>query len=601
MTRIPLMRQKAGQFLTNYIRQIHDMAETLLTEPLSEVTEELFALFEKNGNRLKYEEVYFGRRKFLALYGMAVIVPELWQAGRPKNEYVQKLTEIISSVCREECWALPAHVNRRENADWRYTVDLFASETAQTLSELVTLGRAYLPEELYDEVKEQVEKRVLVPFFSSSPPYASWEGCGHNWNAVCIGAIGSAALYLWKEREELPVFMKRLEASLAHYVDGFEEDGTCMEGIGYFTYGMTYFTGFAKQLYDESNGKENLFLLPKLENIAQFQQKMYFQSGRTVSFSDGETKAKFRMGLTLLLAQQYEGVSLPDERLACDFNTDNCYRFMGLYRDYVWVKEFLEQRKNDTAVEKTSELVQKMSPPENVFHARHSVLPAAQWSICESRNGAGVAVKGGHNDEPHNHNDIAGFLYLSGEEFLLTDLGAGEYTKEYFSSGRYEILCNSALGHSVPVVNGTLQKAGRQYASGEFFADGNGRTRIEFSGAYEKGLLKQAVRELAFDMENGTLCVKDSFEADMELSVTEQLVTQYPVEIVGNIVNICGEHSALTIELPKYAKDVRFLEKPHRNHEGGDEVVRLIQWDVPAGKQVQTEFTIERVVTKNGI
>lgn len=56
-----------------------------------------------------------------------------------------------------------------------------------------------------------------------------------------------------------------------------------------------------------------------------------------------------------------------------------------------------------------------------------------------------MAAKGGNNGEPHNHNDVGSFFYLVGDEMLLTDLGAGEYTKEYFHEGRYRILCNNSL------------------------------------------------------------------------------------------------------------------------------------------------------------
>ena len=38
-----------------------------------------------------------------------------------------------------------------------------------------------------------------------------------------------------------------------------------------------------------------------------------------------------------------------------------------------------------------------------------------------------MAAKGGNNGESHNHNDVGSFLYLAGDEMLLTDLGAGEY------------------------------------------------------------------------------------------------------------------------------------------------------------------------------
>ena len=75
-----------------------------------------------------------------------------------------------------------------------------------------------------------------------------------------------------------------------------------------------------------------------------------------------------------------------------------------------------------------------------------------------------MAAKGGNNGESHNHNDVGSFLYLAGDEMLLTDLGAGEYTRDYFGEKRYDILCNHSFGHSVPVIDGKGRKERNMHA-----------------------------------------------------------------------------------------------------------------------------------------
>ncbi|MFQ9546993.1 MAG: hypothetical protein ACLRZ6_03275 [Lachnospiraceae bacterium] len=57
---------------------------------------------------MRYEAVYFGRRKFLSVLGLAEC-DLAW-----KRRY-SKLEEVIREICAEECWALPAHVRRKEN------------------------------------------------------------------------------------------------------------------------------------------------------------------------------------------------------------------------------------------------------------------------------------------------------------------------------------------------------------------------------------------------------------------------------------------------------------------------------------------------------
>lgn len=576
------------QFHKNFINQVLNLAEQMRSQQLPEPTEELFALFETTGNRLKYEEVYFMRRKFLAVYGLAAYIGK-------KKEDVDKLGEVLLEICSEECWALPAHVNRREDENWRVTVDLFASETAQALSEILGLVNPSLPRELRLPdalcyvVEQEIERRVFVPFFTSEPNYGCWECADHNWNAVCAGSIGSACIYLMQGRQEerLQECIKRLCHSLTYYLDGFKDDGTCMEGIGYFTYGMTYFVGFAEQLLRYSKGTINLFENEKVKKIAQFQQKMYVQSGKTVSFSDGEQNAKFRMGLTSFLAKKYEGVRIPKETLAAGFESDTCYRFMGLMRDYLWTME-----------EDTKDGVLDMeSFEESGAISRHDVLPDAQWSICESAAGTAMAVKGGTNGEPHNHNDIGSFCYLAGDEFLITDLGAGEYTKEYFGAGRYDILCNSSLGHSVPIISGQKQMAGSKYRASEFRADGQGKTWVEFAGAYPEGTANSLTRETRFFMDTGALTVVDYYDLPKGTNFfTEQLVTQGTVEIQEHGAWIRGKDHDCVLQLPEGIRRIWCQEKEHKNHEGETEIVRLIQWEVPLqlGKENKgtTWFTI---------
>jgi len=583
-------------FQEQYKKQIKALADSMRNQNMPSLTEELFAMFESTGNRLKYEDVYFTRRKFLAVFGIAAVVFK-------RQEDLEKLEEVLQELCAEECWALPAHVNRKDNPEWRFTVDLFAAETAQALAEIVALVGEEQKEfgltiETCKKVRSEIERRVLVPFEQT---VQGWECSDHNWNAVCCGGIGSAAIYLLAGKEEarLKKLLQRICHSLIFYLNGFREDGACMEGIGYFTYGMTYFTGFAEQLLRYSNGKINLFNNDKVRRIAEFQQKMYFGCGQTVSFSDGETSAKFRMGLTCFLAKQYETVRIPNRKFAAGFETDPCYRFMGLIRDVLWTA--------DAEYEKNVDTVKEAELSEG--NVRHDILPLAQWSICESKNGIGFAIKGGNNNEPHNHNDVGSFLYLAEGEQLICDLGAGEYTAEYFGANRYNILCNSSEGHSVPIINGRLQQSGLQFRASSFDAYDRGKTKIEFAGAYEDGTVNKLTRDAEFSIDAGVLTIIDEFELPLYTAFTENLVTKGSVLLKENRAYIQGKFSACIIQIEGEIQNLHVLEKNFFNHSGELEVVRLIQWDVlpeihkgEKGEQYHgvSKYTIWKYGTESG-
>lgn len=332
------MLKELERFYTDYCGEIRKEADALRGEQMPPVTEELFAIYENTGNRLKYESVYFLRRKYLAVFGLKGILD-----GEERD--IRKLEEVIRDICGEECWALPAHVNRKEDENWRNYIDLFAAETAQTLAEISGLLKGRLSAGVLETVRREVMRRVLIPFAESRAPYGHWEYGGSNWCAVCGGSIGSAALYLMGEQPqaacvagedaETPEMLLRITDricySLEHYyLKSFASDGTCLEGLGYFTYGMTYFAGYAQQLYEFTAGKRDLFRNEKLAKIAAFQAKCYFPSGKTVSFADGFTDDTFRPGLTFFLAMKYPGAAIPPMERAAGLNDDHCFRWMGL-------------------------------------------------------------------------------------------------------------------------------------------------------------------------------------------------------------------------------------------------------------------------------
>ncbi|GJM76376.1 hypothetical protein HMSSN036_85920 [Paenibacillus macerans] len=95
-------------------------------------------------------------------------------------------------------------------------------------------------------------------------------------------------------------------------------------------------------------------------------------------------------------------------------------------------------------------------------------LPDAQWLVSRHRSAAGsfgFAAKGGHNGEPHNHNDLGHFILIAGRDTFAADLGSGEYTADYFGAGRYRYDCNGSQGHSVPIINGRHQAEGERHAA----------------------------------------------------------------------------------------------------------------------------------------
>ncbi len=566
-----------GAWRDGYIARLQGCAEELFNKNMPKLTEEKFALTEQTGNRMIYEDAYFTRRKYLAVFGCLAICDV-----KERKRYIRRLEDILFDICEEECWALPAHVDRKNDPDWRIYVDLFASETAEAFAEILHYIGNELSSELTQKMRENVRNRVIGPYLRRNP-YDKWEKSDMNWNAVCNGSIGIAALYLLEDDKSLQKeLISRVCEDLKSFIAGYAADGTCYEGLSYFTYGFYFYTAFMSLLAERSEYSELVVMDEKCRKIAEFQQKCYFPSGITLSFSDGYIHDKFRMGLTCRLMELYDTVEMPAISEAAEFDSDTCYRFLMILRDIKW----------------TERSIGKMGEKaDNAFEEECIELPDAQWGICHSHFGGGMACKGGNNDEPHNHNDIGNFFFLLDKDMMLTDLGAGEYTKQYFSDGRYDILCNNSFGHNVPLIDGKGQKEGREYACDDFNYDGNGEFEMSIGKAYGSEKLKRLDRKLSYDGESETLFIEDIFESEGCL-IEENLVTQQKVTVDRNGILIKSDEHACKITIEDLPEKIELKREKHQNHEGKSEDVVRIVWKV-AGEgekgKLSCKYKVEKV------
>ncbi len=545
-------------FLETYREQLQKTKEALVTEPMPQLTDELFLMYERCGNRIAYENVYFARRKRLTVYGVLAVLD-----AQAKD--IQLLESVLKEICMEKCWALPAHVDRNMPG-WEITIDLFAAETACTLAELTGRLEKVLSPSVVKLVRDEVYRRVLEPFIHSTVPYSWWEHCHMNWCAVCNGAIGCTALWMMEEGPDLDAVLDRICDGIRNYLDGFSQDGACLEGLGYYTYGMSFYVAFAELLSDRTGGRMDLLKDIRMKNIALFQQKCYLPGGKAVCFADCEPSEKYRMGLTCYLKLKFSEAEIPDLEAAAGLDTDPCYRYMIISRDFLFTQKYLLE----------SEVPTRMNTyvPE-----RERWLPDAQWAVKVAENGACVAAKGGHNDEPHNHNDVGSFYYMADGEMVLADLGCGEYTKSYFNEHRYEYLTCRSLGHNVPLIDGNEQCTGRQYCATEFFKDDCGNIQISYGGAYGLDEQEAVRRKIIMDMKNGELKVEDFFSFQHDRTVTENLVVLWKPEIVSDGFCIRVHNNIYQIVCVN-AENKRIESLEYANHSGVSEKVWMLQWDI---------------------
>ncbi|MCR5822807.1 MAG: heparinase II/III family protein [Lachnospiraceae bacterium] len=522
---------------TELRNQIDRAACELRDKDMPELTDELFGLFEKNGNRLEYENVYFPRRRFLAVYGIKAIL-----SG--KQEDIRKLEQVIKEICKEKTWALPAHCDRKKRPDVEKEIDLFNSETAGALSEIVENLGDLLDPAVRSLVKEEVGRRCLIPFASSDQRYG-FEHALHNWNAVCCGSLGVALMNLGEEiigKEKTAEALSRINSSLLTFVDSFPGDGACLEGAGYFNYGVSFLMAYARRYREWAGDDPDAVKDPKIKKIAGFPNAAFFSNGMAVNFSDSGIHEKLHAG-TLQALQEICGTDYSfGEEILQDFDSDPCYRFLPLLDD---VRHGGELELGGKSLKK-----------------RLTVLSDSEWVISENGKGQYFAVKGGNNGEPHNHNDVGSYIYIDGNDVIACELGAGEYTADYFGAGRYGILCNGTQGHSLPMIGGKGQLVGKEARAKDFRheeKEGILTVSMDLTDCYENA--EKVMRTLEFNEISGELTVRDEILTDKD--VTDRIVSK---KNIGNNIEILSKNTITEIH-----------NEIFRNHEGTEEKIFIFE------------------------
>lgn len=540
------------QALTNEVRE---MAHQDADSAPPRLTYSLYRLFAETGDRTSYQEAYFERRRRMASLALSSLLEN-------SEELIAPLEDMLWDICEEFTWSLPAHISSTQDiSSVSATVDLMAAETAQALAEIAVWLEDSLSAELVRRIRYEVDRRVLRPAFEGPVPF-HWEQATHNWAAVCAGAAGIAALMLVQDRARLERILNRVCGSMACFVSGYGNDGGCAEGLGYWVYGFGYYVYFGDLLYEYTDGRLDLLSQPKIAQIALFPERIHFADGVSANFSDsGEIEALPSGLLSRLSVRIQHRYSLPLTIPA--FGEDPCYRWCHVSRNLLWTKEEALGRAQAT---------ESHYLPELAWLITRGILENSQGE----RLTAGLAVKGGHNDEPHNHNDLGHVTVHAGGENILCDLGAGVYTKAYFSDERDEIVNISSRYHSVPIINGQVQRSGRQAASTVLNVQhepGSSSIALDLTAAYEVDGLQSYIRSLDWQCASATasLTIRDVFSyigTAAPLEVEERFISCHRPEVAAGSICWTGSKAEVELTYDGEQSSVEVTPVAHLDHDG---------------------------------
>lgn len=558
---------------------VRRLVPDLTTLPATTYT--LYREFEHTGERDGYQPVYYLKRSQLTRAVLELI------AGDDSPAMLEVLHDRLWSICEETTWVLPAH-EEQGPAFWDIhltetrttplgahtmltrepdSIDLFAAETGAQLAETLHLLGDRIAPEVRQRVRQEVQRHIFRPYLAYARQHWWFKGA-LNWNGVCNGACALAFLYLEDDlttrAEALTLALEGFEAYIA---TGFEADGGSIEGVGYWNYGLMYYTIVAELLRGMSGGAFDLLSQPKLRAIATYPVGMALSPGLFANFGDATEELIVASGIVQRLSERTGVESL---------------------RSLLFTIERIGEHGGFT----TAKL------PVILRHAAWwdgttgGALPHEDFYLPDCRvvkltgmagdKRVALVATAGHNDGHHSQTDIGSFIYHIDGESLIPDAGRGLYNKAYFRQQRYDVVFNNSYAHNVPrfaapgaprheglqapgpefggtqqfygsipaqSVTGGLDTAGRKYAV------------IDLHTAYDLPGLTLARRTLRLDTATGAVELTDAFAFDgAPLPVEEGFVTWHPVTLDGATAQIHGARSSLRLDVLEPAGAVFTVE-----------------------------------------
>ncbi|NTB87530.1 heparinase II/III domain-containing protein [Agrobacterium tumefaciens] len=432
--------------------------------------------YSLNGERARFEALYFSRRRMLN----DLVLAELLEGD---GRFIQDIVDGIFLICEESGWQIPAH-NAYERGGERLplpdveqpVIDLFAAETGALLATIVALLRDQL-DAVSPLVVARIERDVLIRILK---PYIGrhfwWMGRGsermNNWTAWITQNVLLSTFCLATDQELRRKVAEKALGSLDAFIKDYAEDGACEEGAVYYRHAALCMHGAMTILDSVAPGIITpLWQSPKIRSMADYILNMHVEGRHYFNFADSAAVID-----PCTVREFLFGKAVGSDDLAAFAAWDR----LSAEKPHLPDEWNLWYRIQELLVASPAGSIQPLSEPRDLFY------PGVGLFVARDQRFA-VAVKGGHNGESHNHNDVGSVtLYKDGKPFLI-DVGVETYTAKTFSPHRYEIWTMQSAFHNLPTFGDVMQSDGEGFAARDVetaFAPDSARISLDISAAY---------------------------------------------------------------------------------------------------------------------
>ncbi|AXG82304.1 heparinase [Streptomyces paludis] len=489
-------------------------AEAELARPAPVLRASDWARAFRDGVRTAYESEAGALRHRTSLFVLAaVLTGESAPAQAPPGAapYLDAAADALMALAEASTWCWAPHdrftTARGENLpdpDEPF-LDLGAAEVASLLAWADHVLGPRLDERvpgLRRRIRREVRLRVLDPFRRIRDwHWIGLDGDAHNWNPWVHGAVLTAALLLGDDdaeneegEEERADIVRLVVRGLDLFAQVLPDDGGVDEGVAYWWLGACRLLEALDLLAAVGGPECDARDLPVLAEVVRYPYRMHFGGAWYVNVGDAPARLPdeqpwhvlFRWG-TRLGDPAVSGHALARglARGVTASHEDGLGRALAGLTDPTW------RAATATAATATS--------PDNAGNAawlpRDVWLPRVEVLVTRERagtaEGLALAVKGGHNDERHNHLDVGTYWVALDGEPVIVDIGQPTYTASSFGPGRYHAWPLRSAWHNVPQP-GSGQRPGAAYRARDVRAETGGPATewsADLAHAYPEGLL----------------------------------------------------------------------------------------------------------------
>ena len=459
--------------------------------------------YTRTGSREVLEAPYFERRRLLIGAVMAECITD---SGR----YTDAVIDGLWHICEESSWGVSAHNKLYPLPDVTDPmIDLFSAQTAQIIAYTLYLLRDRLDAVtplITRRAELEMKNRIFRPFLNRRDFW--WMGEGgrklNNWTPWILSNITESMLLLEKDPYLLGRGMDRTVELLDRYLSFIPPDGGCDEGCAYWNCAGASLLDCLETLYRATDGAVSAFDIPLVHEFGLFPVRAHIADDRFWNFADCNP----------IVHPDGERLYAYGERIGSDalkaLGTE-----LSAYCNY---SENLRTQMNRILSRQFHICPPVSAPtqPDRVF------LPELQ--VFARRCGRWyAAIKGGNNDESHNHNDIGSFIIYLDNMPLFADAGNAPYTSKTFGPERYTIWNTRSINHNLPIINGTEQPAGRQYRA-EISEVAENSICLEIHGAWPEDTAPRTLKR-EFAVSSDGVTIRDIMETQSPVPCSWVFIT----------------------------------------------------------------------------